>query len=80
MFHIINYVARAFSKLMPKAVGKIRRGNVTVKQQLQNIGNKFILGISGQLAVYCYLGMPLSTSSNAGVLIITRASGLEKEV
>lgn len=60
--YIINYINKAnrgVSKLMREAMEEIRQGNLTVKQQLRHLGNKFIRGseISAQEAAYGVLGL-----------------------
>jgi hypothetical protein len=75
--YVVNYInksQRGISMLMREAINEIKdNNNVTIKQKLQHLGNKFIFGteISAQEAVYCCLGMNLSDSSSASVYINT---------
>jgi len=50
---------------MRDAANDIRIGNSSIRQKLQYLGRKFILGteISAQEAVYCLLGLALSKTS-----------------
>ena len=53
------------SELLRKACAEAREGNLTIKQQVRDIGNKFLnsVEISAQEAVYIILQLPMHKSS-----------------
>ncbi|XP_044742323.1 uncharacterized protein LOC123304800, partial [Chrysoperla carnea] len=74
--YIVNYInksSRGISKIMNDALEEIKKGNLSVKQKLQHLGNKFIHGseLSAQEAVYNILGMHLSECSESVIFINT---------
>jgi hypothetical protein len=56
---------RGISILLQKAADEAKKGNYSVKQKLQIVGNKFLnhCKISTQEAIYILLQMPLTQSS-----------------
>ena len=74
--YVVNYINkshRGVSKLLHEAMQEVRNGNLSLKQRLQYLGNKFISAseISAQEASYSILGMPMSQCSNAEVFVNT---------
>lgn len=66
--YIVSYTSKAqmeMSELLRNACEEARNGNSTVKQQLRDIGNKFLnaVEISAQEAVYIALQLPIRRSS-----------------
>ena len=61
------------SELLRAACNEARKGNSTVKQQVRDIGNKFLnnVEISAQEAVYIVLQLPMRKSSHEVVFIST---------
>ena len=61
------------SDLLSTACEEARRGNSTIKQQVRDIGNKFLnnVEISAQEAVYIALQLPMRKSSRQVVFINT---------
>ena len=53
------------SELLRKACEEAREGNLSIKQQVRDIGNKFLnsVEISAQEAVYIILQLPMRRSS-----------------
>ena len=66
--YIVSYISKAqggMSELLRNACEEARNGNSTVKQQLRDIGNKFLnaVEISAEEAVYIALQLPIRRSS-----------------
>ena len=74
--YIVSYISKSqkgMSELLQNACGEARRGNSTIKQQVRDIGNKFLnnIEISAQEAVYITLQLPMRKSSHQVVFINT---------
>ncbi|XP_037811885.1 uncharacterized protein LOC119603786 [Lucilia sericata] len=74
--YIVNYINksnRGVSRILQEVMEEIRAGNLSIKQRLQHIGNKFISAseVSAQEASYNILGMHLSQCSSLEVYINT---------
>ena len=74
--YIVSYISKAqkgMSELLRTACNEARKGNSTVKQQVRDIGNKFLnnVEISAQEAVYIVLQLPMRKSSRQVVFINT---------
>ena len=74
--YIVSYISKAqkgMSDLLRTACEEARRGNSTIKQQVRDIGNKFLnnVEISAQEAVYIALQLPMRKSSRQVVFIST---------
>ena len=74
--YIVSYISKAqkgMSDLLRTACEEARRGNSTIKQQVRDIGNKFLnnVEISAQEAVYIALQFPMRKSSRQVVFINT---------
>ena len=72
--YIVSYILKAqrgMSELLRVACEEAKNGNFTVKQQVRDIGNKFLNGveISAQEAVYIALPLPMRRSSRDVVFI-----------
>ena len=72
--YIVSYISKAqrgMSELLRNACEEAKSGNSTVKQQVRDIGNKFLnaVEISAQEAVYLALQLPLRRSSREVVFI-----------
>ena len=54
------------SELLQQACAEVRKGNSNIKQQVRDIGNKFLnnVEISAQEAVYIVLKLPMKKSSH----------------
>lgn len=65
------------SNLLHEACEEARKGNFTLKQQVRQIGNKFLthVEISAQEAAYILLQMPMRSSSRSVVFINTSEQG-----
>ena len=61
------------SQLLQKACHEAREGNSSIKQQVRDIGNKFLnsVEISAQEAVYLVLQLPMRKSSRKVIFINT---------
>ena len=61
------------SELLRKACAEAKEGNSSIKQQVRDIGNKFLnsVEISAQQAVYIILQLPMRKSSRNVVFINT---------
>ena len=61
------------SKLLREACTEARNGNSTIKQQVRDIGSKFVnnVEISAQEAVYIVLQLPMKKASRQIVFINT---------
>ena len=59
------------SELLRAACQEVTNGNLTIKQQVRDIGNKFLnsVEISAQEAVYIALQLPLRHSSREVIFI-----------
>ena len=62
--YIVSYISKAqkgMSELLRKACAEAKEGNSTIKQQVRDIGNKFLnsVEISAQEAVYIILQLPI---------------------
>ena len=74
--YIVSYIPKAqkgMSELLRTACEEARRGNSSIKQQVRDIGNKFLnnVEISAQEAVYILLQLPMGKSSRQVVFINT---------
>ncbi len=74
--YIVSYISKAqkgMSELLCKACGEAREGNANIKQQVRDIGNKFLnsVEISAQEAVYIILQLPMRKSSRNVIFINT---------
>ena len=74
--YIVSYISKAqkgMSELLRTACEETRRGNLTIKQQVRDIGNKFLnnVEISAQEAVYIVLGLAMRKSSRQIIFINT---------
>ncbi len=74
--YIVSYISKAqkgMSELLSKACVEAREGNANIKQQVRDIGNKFLnsVEISAQEAVYVILQLPMRKSSRNVVFINT---------
>ena len=62
--YIVSYISKAqkgMSELLQQAFAEARKGNSNIKQQVRDIGNKFLnnVEISAQEAVYIVLRLPM---------------------
>ena len=74
--YIVSYISKAqkgMSELLGTPCEEARRGNSRIKQQVRDIGNKFLnnVEISAQEAVYIALQLPMRKSSRQVVFINT---------
>ena len=74
--YIVSYISKAqkgMSELLHKACAEAKEGNSNVKQQVRDIGNKFLnsVEISAQEVVYIILQLPMKKSSREVVFINT---------
>ena len=74
--YIVNYISKAqkgMSELLREACDEGRKGNSSIKQQVRDIGSKFVnnVEISAQEAVYIVLQLPMRKSSRQIVFINT---------
>lgn len=74
--YIVSYISKAqkgMSELLRNACAEARKGNSTIKQQVRDIGNRFLnsVEISAQEAVYILLHLPMRKSSRQVVFINT---------
>ena len=74
--YIVSYTSKAqkgMSELLRTACEEAKRGNSSIKQQVRDIGNKFLnnVEISAQEAVYIVLQFPMRKSSRQVVFINT---------
>ena len=69
----ISKAQKGMSELLRTACNEARTGNSTIKQQVRDIGNKFLnnVEISAQEAVYIVLQLPMRKSSRQVVFINT---------
>ena len=78
--YVVSYISKAqrgMSELLRKACEEAREGNLSIKQQVRDIGNKFLnsVEISVQEAVYIILQLPMRRSSREVVFINTDLPG-----
>ncbi len=74
--YIVNYISKGqkgMSELLREACNEARNGNSTIKQQVRDIGSKFInnVEISAQEAVYIVLQLPMRKASREIVFVHT---------
>ena len=74
--YIVSYISKAqkgMSELLRKAVAEAKEGNTNIKQQVRDIGNKFLnsVEISAQEAVYVVRQLPMKKASQSVILINT---------
>ena len=74
--YIVSYISKAqkgMSELLRQACTEARKGNANIKQQVRDIGNKFLnsVEISAQEAVYIVLQLPMKKSSRQVIFINT---------
>ena len=74
--YIVSYISKAqkgMSELLRKAVEEAKEGNTNIKQQVRDVGNKFLnsVEISAQEAVYVVLQLPMRKASRSVVFINT---------
>ena len=74
--YIVSYISKAqkgMSELLRKACDEAKNGNASIKQQVRDIGNKFLnsVEISAQEAVYLVLQIPMKKSSRQVIFIPT---------
>ena len=74
--YIVSYISKAqkgMSQLLQQACEEAKKGNCSVKQQVRDIGNKFLnsVEISAQEAVYIVLQLPMRKSSREVIFINT---------
>ena len=77
--YIVSYISKAqkgMSQLLQRACDEAREGNSSIKQQVRDIGNKFLnsVEISAQEAVYIVLQLPMRKSSREVIFIPTAPS------
>ena len=81
--YIVSYISKAqngMSELLRKTCAEAREGNANIKQQVRDIGNKFLnsVEISAQEAVYIILQLPMRKSSR-NVIFINISLSLQNE-
>jgi len=74
--YIVNYISMAqkgMSDLLREACTEARKGNTSIKQQVRDIGSRFVnnVEISAQEAVYITLQLPMRRSSRQIIFINT---------
>ena len=74
--YIVSYISKAqkgMSELLRQACDEARKGNSSIKQQVRDIGNKFLnsVEISAQEAVYIVLQLLMKKSSRQVIFINT---------
>jgi hypothetical protein len=74
--YIVSYISKAqkgMSELLRRACAEAKEGNANIKQQVRDIGNKFLnsVEISAQEAGYIVLQLPMRKSSRNVVFINT---------
>ena len=69
----ISKTQKGMSQLLQRACDEARDGNSSIKQQVRDIGNKFLnsVGISAREAVYIALQLPMRKSSREVIFIPT---------
>ena len=83
--YIVSYISKAqkgMSELLRKACAEAKEGNSNIKQQVRDIGNKFLnsVEISAQEAVYIILQLPMRKSSREVVFVNTSPPGNRVEL
>ena len=78
--YIVSYISKAqkgMSELLRKACAEAKEGNSNIKQQVRDIGNKFLnsVEISAQEAVYIILQLPMRKSSREVIFVNTSPPG-----
>ena len=78
--YIVSYISKAqkgMHELLRKACEEARKGNFGIKQQVRDIGNKFLnnVEISAQEAVYILLQLPMRKSSRQVIFVNTSPPG-----
>jgi len=74
--YIANYISKSqkgMSELLRQACTEVRKGNCNIKQQVRDIGSKFLnnVEISAQEAVYITLQLPMRKASRQIIFINT---------
>ena len=74
--YIVSYISKAqkgMSQLLQRACEETRNGDCSIKQQVRDIGNKFLnsVEISAQEAVYILLQLPMRKSSRQVIFVNT---------
>ena len=74
--YIVSYISKAqkgMSELLQKACAEAKEGNTNVKQQVRDIGNKFLNSVEkrAQEAVYIILQLLMRKSSREVIFIST---------
>ena len=74
--YIVSYISKAqkgMSELLHKAVEEAKEENTNIKQQVHDVGNKFLnsVEISAQEAVYVVLQLPMRKASHRVIFINT---------
>ena len=74
--HIVNYISKAqkgMSELLQETCTEARKGNSSIKQQVRDIGIKFVnnVEISAEEAVYIVLQLPVRKASRQIIFINT---------
>ena len=74
--YIVNYISKGqkgMSELLREACAEARKGNLNIKQQVRDIGSKFVnnVEISAQEAVYIILQLPMRKASRQIIFINT---------
>ena len=74
--YIVSYMTKAqkgMSELLRRAVAEAKEGNTNIKQQVRDIGNKFLnsVEIFAQEAVYVVLQLPMRKASRSVIFINT---------
>ena len=69
----LYHTQKCMSELLRKACEEARKGNSDIKQQVRDIGNKFLnnVEISAQEAVYILLQLPMRKSSREVIFVNT---------
>ena len=74
--YIVSYISKAqkgMSELLCRACAEAKEGNANIKQQVRDIGNKFLNSVemSAQEAVYLILQLPMRKSSRSVIFVNT---------
>ena len=76
--YIVSYISKAQKGMseLRKAVQEAKEGNTNIKQQVRDVGNKFLnsVEISAQEAVYVVLQLPMRKASRSVISINTSPS------
>ena len=77
--YIVSYISKAqkgMSELLRKAVEEVKGGNTNIKQQVRNIGNKFLnsVEIIAQEAVYVVFQLPMRKAAASRSVIFINTS------